>query len=159
MLFCLCALVAVLALFGASWAHLGAILGPFWGYLGPSWGYLGAFWGYLGPSWGYLGPSWGPCWGYLGPSWGRFEAILEPTSGCRLLAAGFWLLAAGCCLLGMGWKPRKVEESSTPPSLSIQKTPKNHTIFPSDDHAATLTATTLTTRIALTTAGLTDPEE
>ena len=35
---------------GASWGHLGGILG----HLGASWGILGASWGHLGPPWGML---------------------------------------------------------------------------------------------------------
>ena len=59
-----------------SWAHLGAILGPFWGHLGPSWAHLGPSWAHLifGLSWalfGLLGLFKGhvelscDCWGLL----------------------------------------------------------------------------------------------
>ena len=49
---------------GASWAHLGPVLGP-------SWALLGASWGHLVPILGHLGPILGSSWAILGSSWGH----------------------------------------------------------------------------------------
>ena len=44
---------------GASWGHLGGILGASWSILEASWGILEASWGILEASWSILEASWG----------------------------------------------------------------------------------------------------
>jgi hypothetical protein len=52
---------------GASWDHLGSILGPSWSILE----YLEASWAHLGSILGTLGAILGASWGLLGPRWDR----------------------------------------------------------------------------------------
>jgi hypothetical protein len=69
----------ILAMFSTFWAHIGAILGPFWIYLGPHHGpmmgpWLDPYWAHVGPMFGpkfapILGPSWDPIWAHGGPSY------------------------------------------------------------------------------------------
>ena len=117
----------------ASWACLGAVLGPSWGRLGAvlgrlraSWGCLGAI---LGPSWGNLGLScacletlganFGLFWGCLVLSWGCLKAVLgqeglpvaivvpssalSPYSGRLLAVLGPSCNLASWATWGPGW--------------------------------------------------------
>ena len=97
-----------------AWSHLGAILGPSWGYLGPSWGHLGPtspIMDHLRPSWDHLAPKTGPRYAEVrrgtpryaevrrgtrglgaiwGPSGGHLGAILRPS---RAILESFWAIS------------------------------------------------------------------
>ena len=90
------------AVSGASWDHLGAVLGRLaasWSRPGTTSGRFGASWGVLGASWRLLAAS----WGVFGPS-------------CAPLGASWRVLGASGHVLGASWR---VLARKTSPKINL----------------------------------------